>query len=444
MSENCSIIILGGGPAGLATALALRKYGFEVTILEASAYDNYRAGEHIIPEGMPLLNELLIPKAVWESNSIKCYEVQSAWGGEDIYTKDSICNPYGEGVLLSRPAFDKDLAAFVNSKGVSLEVKARVNHLEKSDKGWLVEYRHGGNHKKMFADFVIDATGRNTKFASVFGIEKIRYDNLIGITIFCRPKKKEQVQKGSILVEAVEKGWWYSAVLMDDTLVATFATDADIARKTGTLENRLQYFIGSSNETKRILARYQRIGKVHTVSAKSQILTQLVGNNWMAVGDAAWSIDFLSSQGIYKAMAMGLKAANAIYEFYSGGPSALKNYENHFRDMFFTYIKLRAKYYRMETRWCDEDFWKKRQEPCWLEKPIVIDPNREISYSYIDYSDKKDYLKSVVPSVDENLLSSILESSASPSEAVTNYRKQSSHNSEDREIIIAIQELMNF
>lgn len=444
MSENCSIIILGGGPAGLATVLALRKFGFEVTILEASAYDNYRAGEHIIPEGMPLLNELGIPRAVWESNSIKCYEVQSAWGGEEIYTKDSIFNAYGEGVLLSRPAFDKDFAAFVNSKGVRLEVNARVNHLKKSNTGWLVEYRHNGNHKKLYADFVIDATGRNTKLASVFGIKKIRYDNLIGITIFCTPKKRGQAQKGSILVEAVEKGWWYSAVLMDDTLVATLMTDADIVKKIGAIENSLQYFIDSSNETKRILAKYQRIGKVHTVSAKSQILSQLVGNNWMAVGDSAWSIDPLSSQGIYKAMAMGLKAADAINEFYSGDPSALKNYEKHFRDMFFSYIKLRAKYYRMETRWCDEDFWKKRQEPCWLEIPIVIDPNQPINFSDIGSSDKKEHLKSVVPSVDESLLSSILESSTSAFEAVTNYKKQSSHNLEDKEIIIAIQKLTSF
>ncbi len=439
-----AICIIGGGPAGLSTALTLRNYGFDVTLLEASTYDNYCAGEHLVAQGIHVLETLNLPNIVWENNSVKCYEIKSAWGESEFYSKDSIFNPYGEGVLLSRPAFDRDFAEFIKSKGVNLISNARVAHLQRQSGKWLIQYNYENKKRELITDFVIDASSRNTKFASVFGVKKIKYDNLIGITIFCSPIDIKQSIKGSMLIEAVEKGWWYSTVLKDDTLVATFMTDANIVKEIGSIEKALQYFVNSSNEIKRILSTYKKYNQIHAVSAKSQILSQIAGENWLAVGDSAWSADPLSSQGIFKAVTMGMKAAEAINELFSGNSLALKNYENYFRKEFHLYIKTRAKYYRMETRWCGENFWKRRQRLNWLEIPITIDPFQKINVTNVDFPNKREHLKSVAPSIDMTLLSSILESSTTAFDAISNYKRHSSHNSDDREIIIAVQELMDF
>jgi len=436
-----NIFIIGGGPAGLTTSLALKKYGFEVTVLEASAYDKYCAGEHIVPEAKPFLSDLGIPDSVWLNNSLKCYEIQSCWGGEDLLSKDSISNVYGEGFLLSRPAFDKDFASYVESQGVNVLVNARATHLTQNGKGWITDYIQNGESKQIQADFVVDASGRNTKFASAFGIKKNRYDNFVGITFFCTPKNKDLVPRGKILIEACKKGWWYSAVLNDDSLVTTVMTDADLVKDLGGANEAVKYFIESSIQTKNLLANFERIGKAHTASAKSQIVSQIYGNNWLMVGDSAWSIDPLSSQGIYKGMAMGLRAAEAISKYFSGDDSAISQYADHFKKMFYTYVDLRAKYYRMETRWKEESFWKRRHTANWLEMPISIDPQEKINYSPSKHN--KNSLKVVAPSVDESLLSSILDSSATPHIAAVNYKEQSKYKIDDKELIVAIQEMLN-
>ena len=44
------VVVLGGGPAGTATAIALARFGRRVTILERSHYESTRIGETLPPE----------------------------------------------------------------------------------------------------------------------------------------------------------------------------------------------------------------------------------------------------------------------------------------------------------------------------------------------------------------------------------------------------------
>ena len=64
-SEICDadVLILGGGPAGSATALALRKHapGLSVLLVESSSYDQPRIGE-VLPAPAKVLLEHL---GVW-------------------------------------------------------------------------------------------------------------------------------------------------------------------------------------------------------------------------------------------------------------------------------------------------------------------------------------------------------------------------------------------
>jgi len=56
------VLVVGGGPAGTATALALRRYGFNVVVLERSDYKNTRIGETLLPA----IREPLVNLGLWE------------------------------------------------------------------------------------------------------------------------------------------------------------------------------------------------------------------------------------------------------------------------------------------------------------------------------------------------------------------------------------------
>ena len=71
MKNNCQIIIIGGGLAGLISGIHLAKNGFSVIIFEKNEYPKHKVcGEYISNEILPylkLLNldiDLLHPKSI--------------------------------------------------------------------------------------------------------------------------------------------------------------------------------------------------------------------------------------------------------------------------------------------------------------------------------------------------------------------------------------------
>ncbi len=85
------------------------------------------------------------------------------------------------------------------------------------------------------------------------------------------------------------------------------------------------------------------------------------GEDWLAVGDAAGAYDPLTSQGIYKALAGGLQAADAITDRLSGEARDFTAYGESLARSWEEYLKLRAHLYTRETRWPGEPFWQARQ-----------------------------------------------------------------------------------
>ena len=59
MKENPDVIIIGGGLAGLTTAIHLSKYGLKVTLIERNKYPKHKVcGEYISNEVLPYLEWL--------------------------------------------------------------------------------------------------------------------------------------------------------------------------------------------------------------------------------------------------------------------------------------------------------------------------------------------------------------------------------------------------
>ena len=151
------------------------------------------------------------------------------------------------------------------------------------------------------------------------------------------------------LVEAVENGWWYTAVLPDGRLVAAFMTDSDLDLDwNGALE--------SSTETrKRIESHAYRPASPPTiVGAGSSLLDHVAGAGWMAVGDAAATHDPLSSHGITAAMAAGIDAAAAVQS------SDFDGYAQRVIEFYALYLEMRQAYYAEERRWPEATFWRRR------------------------------------------------------------------------------------
>jgi flavin-dependent dehydrogenase len=359
-SSQYQVAVVGGGPAGLATAVALLRDGLSVIVIERTDYHSLRVGEHLTPGAKPLLASLGLSSALESVRHASCPGIRSVWGNREPADRDYLFHPHGEGINLSRPDFDLSLAALVVSLGADLVTRARVFGISRSNGSWDISFEQHGTPSEIEAAVVIDATGRAASIAKRLGTKPTVYDDLIGIV--GRTTASPSSRNSFLFIEALESGWWYSAGLADGSIVATFLTDSDLVdtSKAGRVSTWRRHLQASDITAARIVGA-EVTSDLHIRTARTQRLDVTEGEGWLAVGDAAMSFDPLSSEGISKGLEWGGKAAGLAAEFCRGDRLAAPEYGHELDKAFSEYLVTRYRYYAAEKRWPDAPFWRRRQ-----------------------------------------------------------------------------------
>ncbi|MBM7119326.1 tryptophan 7-halogenase [Archangium primigenium] len=357
------VVILGGGPAGAALALALGAQGRSVALLERSDYTAPRWGETLPPEGRTLLARL----GVWEAFSQQGHQRSagscSSWGSETLGYNDALYSPWGCGWHLDRGCFDRMLAEQAVARGVVLHTATELTGWARRDGGgYRLRVRRAGDAERWLeARFVVDATGRRAAFATAQGARWHTLDRTFCVAgVF-------QLTPGRTfdaftLVEAREEGWWYSALLPRGRVVVGLVGDG--ASLPGVRPGRPEAWralLARTGATRRKLAACDFTGEpLLARPAPVARLDRPWGEDWLAVGDAACTLDPLSSQGISQALRSALLAAEALRRHFRGVPDALPAYAATLTRQFEGHLQGRAAYYGLERRWPTAPFWSHR------------------------------------------------------------------------------------
>jgi flavin-dependent dehydrogenase len=213
------------------------------------------------------------------------------------------------------------------------------------------------------ASFVIDATGRAAWFARRCGICLLPEDRQIAV-VTVLAASRGSVEDTASLVEAVEDGWWYSAPVPGDRVVTAFFTDADRLEQYGKIGS--EAWMGLLNQTEHTRARVRdhrlQVASIPSVvSAGSQRLQRFAGKRWLAIGDAAMTLDPLSAHGLTLAAKSAYDAIEAIRALRAGRTEALVRYDSALKEVWCQYARRRAEYYDLERRWPDAPYWRRRR-----------------------------------------------------------------------------------
>jgi flavin-dependent dehydrogenase len=348
------VAVVGGGPAGLAAALALARENLSSVVIERTEYDEPRVGEHLPPAAKARFAALGLPLG----EHAPCPGVRSNWGGGAVEDKDYVFHPEGEGVNLSRPEFDRQIAARAAAAGAVIATASKVAGLARSGGRWTVEIEHGGVRRSVTAEFVIDATGRSASLAKRLGAKPRAHDDLVGIMGYAAAVGADR----RVFIEAMDTGWWYSTRLKGDLVVAVFLTDPDQFDPLGAGRARAwRQRLDMAPLTGSRLAPSTIVNALHVRSARTQRLDRMHGDGWIAIGDAATSFDPLASEGIAKGLQSARSAARAIADWRRGDRLAPEAYACEAGRAFDDYLVQRRKYYAMEARWPLAPFWRRRQ-----------------------------------------------------------------------------------
>nr|BFF40826.1 tryptophan 7-halogenase [Tenacibaculum mesophilum] len=371
-NSTTDILIIGGGIAGCIAAISLVNY-YNVTLLDKLVEPVDRIGESLAPAAQRILKELdlleneseAIKQTIFRNN----LGMQSYWGNSQLQIVDHMRNPDGFSRSLDRKNFEVYLRNVAAKRGVNCIWGTRLSNSSYENNYWKIttksdDLKNRTTHT-IHAKFVIDATGRQSHFTKSLGIQRTSYDKLISCWISL-PNTQENVMS---TIAADELGWWYSAVVPDNKRVIAFQTDADLVdRNTFKHVNTFLSFAKQHKLIQPLIDGNETTVNFHgTVSANSTRLEQVIGKQWIALGDAAMSFDPLSSQGMFNAMANAMQLQKLLinHDFIKDLNSTKEEhfnrlYENQLQQVWNHYLKHKNFFYSTETRWKEATFWKRR------------------------------------------------------------------------------------
>lgn len=357
MRSSFDVLVAGGGPAGSTLALDLSRRGLSVALIEQDNYQSVRIGETL----PPMVRRQLAELGVWEqflaSGALESSGIQSAWESATPRHQDFIRNPYGCGWHVDRARFDAMLASAAAEAGATVVLAARVTSFRRqagqlqTGGEWLVDASQHGSGLNFKCRMLVDATGRKALLASRLGSQADVADRLIGMVAF----SEESETPPWTLIEAVEAGWWYSAPLPGARTVFAYMTDSDLWNDRAWAD-----LLKSAPLTSKRARRRDLPLPSHTISAASVVRRPVTGLSWVAIGDAAFALDPLSGQGIFKSIDTGIRAAAAIVRYFEGDDGGMQEYEAWVRDEYRSYLSTRAQFYGSVSRWPDSQFWSRR------------------------------------------------------------------------------------
>lgn len=360
-SFRLDVVILGGGPAGIATALGLQQFGLATAIIEKSSYESFRVGETLPPESRRILEFLHLWDNFQQDGHLPASGTCSCWGSPKLGYDDFIANPYGYGWHLNRQRFDASLARAAQSRGVKLFSPTQLLQIEVTSEGYTLQALNcQKEYLTLQTRFVVDATGRRSVWATAQGVEKKRLDQLVGVYGLFRATADRM--ETFTLIEACRQGWWYSVRLPDSQIAVAFMSDSDIVhqQQLHQPEAWLSLVAQTTHTQACVIGLTLSHQKLHVYPAYSARLDRVGGQRWLAVGDAASVYDPLSGQGIYKALCSGLTAVRVINDLLQGQLEALPEYEASVVKQFDHYLLTRRNFYNLEQRWPQATFWQRR------------------------------------------------------------------------------------
>jgi len=359
-SKRFDIAVIGGGPAGAATALLLSRGGYSVVVFEASNYDRLRVGETLPPSITQRLRYLGVADDLLQMGYRSASGILSAWTKPQLEPNDFMLAIHGLGWQVNRAAFDRVIARAAVSAGASLWTGSQLFATPTwTGKNWTLTSKCEQRTLSCSCRFLVDATGRSgTSWLSCLPRRTV-LDRLIGIVWTGKQKQKWPYT----LLESTREGWFYSSSLPGGQAIIAYMTDADLYRERARqVQNVWWRELCRSEHT---INRFPPGGDrnaLRVISAATSLRVEPAGESWCAVGDAAISFDPLSGLGVQQALDSAFQASDTIRAYLAGNKQAIDGYRQWVKQCLDGYLVARRTFYSRVNHWSSSRFWRRRAQ----------------------------------------------------------------------------------
>jgi len=290
--QHYDLCVIGGGIAGGTLALELSKRRYNVLLIEKENFPRFHIGcsfssgvvTHWISEFG--LNDILSKSIIEEKQ-----QIEVSWESDQPIFKEE------NGCLVDHGLFDDLLIQKCiehNVKVVFCNSSQFINHQEK---GWGISFEG----ITLSAKILVEATGRKS---SVIKTGKDKYlPKLLAVYGFLDKKTVNPQLKSD------QNYWVWTTPYRDKTLTVIYSNPNTIT-SSGGMQN---FFKVAVKNTFDYSVTQEENLTLSSCDATANVDLSPIGNNYIKIGDAAFTLDPLSSQGVAKAFKSASHAVRIVH-----------------------------------------------------------------------------------------------------------------------------------
>lgn len=329
------VVVIGGGPAGAATAAYLAKAGIKVAVLEREKFPRAHVGESLVPSSTRIFQDLGFLEqmenagfphkygAAWTVESNPNFASHS-WDGLHADTDIRFAERAQKGVHqeytyhVDRAKFDALLLAHAQTLGATVRQEATVQQVDFIEGSMVsIRYQDRAGGGTLFAYMVVDASGRHTFLGNKFDlrVKDKHFDQYALHTWFDDYNRGDDDKRDYLFVHflPISDSWvWQIPITETITSIGVVTQKENFKKSNGSLN---EFFWSCIDQRPGLSARLRAARQIRPLKAEadySYAMKRLCGDRWLLVGDAARFVDPIFSSGVSVALQSAKFASEII------------------------------------------------------------------------------------------------------------------------------------